>query len=65
MDNHLQPLMTVEELAAYLKVPKSWIYERTRTAHRTGFPVVRAGKYCRFDREKILEWLNRDSNVIE
>ncbi len=54
----MEALLTVEELASFLKVPLSWVYERTRTAGRTGFPVVKVGKYCRFDREKVLEWLS-------
>jgi excisionase family DNA binding protein len=65
MDHQPEPLLTVEELAAFLRVPRSWIYEKTRTAHRTGFPVVRAGKYCRFNREKVLEWLNGKSSGYE
>jgi excisionase family DNA binding protein len=51
------PLMSVEELAVYLKVPKSWVYGQTRLASRTGFPVVKVGKYCRFDRQQVMDWL--------
>lgn len=57
-----EPLMNIEELAVFLNVPKSWIYDKTRTAHLTGFPVVKVGKYCRFDRQKVLEWLSRDAD---
>ena len=52
-----EPLMTLEQLAAYLSVPKSWVYGQTRTAKRTGFPVIKAGKYCRFDRHRVMAWL--------
>lgn len=52
-----EPLMTIDELATFLNVPKSWIYGHTRMAYKTGFPVVKAGKYCRFDRQEVLTWL--------
>jgi excisionase family DNA binding protein len=45
-------LMTVAEVAALLKVSKSWVYEhtRTRSAPRTDrLPHVKIGKYIRFD----------------
>jgi predicted DNA-binding transcriptional regulator AlpA len=51
-------LMTLEELATFLNVPKSWVYNQTRTAYRTGFPVLKVGKYCRFDQGQVLQWLN-------
>ena len=38
-------LLTIEEAAAFLKVPKSWIYERTR---KGTIPHVKLGKYLRF-----------------
>ena len=50
-------LITVDELARYLQVDKSWIYSRTRVAKQIGFPVVRVGKYLRFNKQRVLEWL--------
>jgi excisionase family DNA binding protein len=55
-DKGPEPLITPGELARLLNVPISWVYERTRQAERIGFPVIRLGKYCRFDREEILRW---------
>ncbi|HNQ01258.1 MAG TPA: helix-turn-helix domain-containing protein [Syntrophales bacterium] len=49
--------MKIEELAEKLGVPKTWLYERTRTADRTGFPVVKVGKYVRFQYSAVLEYL--------
>ena len=56
-DSNVAQLMTIDELATFLNVPKSWVYGQTRTAKRTGFPVVKVGKYCRFDRQEVLSWL--------
>ena len=43
-----QELLTVDELAEHLKVPKSWIYSRTREKGPDSIPRIQAGKYIRF-----------------
>ena len=40
-------LWTISELAAYLGVPKSWIYDRTGPGGSV--PHFKIGKYIRFD----------------
>jgi len=45
--------LTIDEAAALLRVPKSWLYERTRL---NTVPHVKLGKYLRFDREEFLAW---------
>ncbi len=52
-------LLTIDELAALLRVPRSWIYDKTRVSKVNGFPVIRVGKYLRFEPEKVMEWLNK------
>ncbi|MBM4305657.1 MAG: helix-turn-helix domain-containing protein [Deltaproteobacteria bacterium] len=52
-----QQLLTIEELAGLLQVPKSWIYDRTRQSKTNGFPTIRVGKYLRFNYQGVLEWL--------
>lgn len=48
-------LLTVQEIANYLSVPKSFIYGKTRTGE---IPTVRVGrKYCRFSLLAVKEWL--------
>lgn len=39
------PLLTVDEIAAYLNVKKSWVYEQVG---KRSIPVKRIGKYLRF-----------------
>ena len=51
-------LLTIDELAILLRVKKSWVYDKTRAAKRTGFPVIRVGKYLRFESQKVMEWLS-------
>jgi excisionase family DNA binding protein len=47
-------LLTLEETAALLKVPKSWIYERTR---KGTIPHLKLGKYLRFPLADLLLWI--------
>jgi excisionase family DNA binding protein len=49
-----EPLMNITELATYLNVPKSWVYEQSRLDK---IPRFKAGKYLRFDRRAVLEWM--------
>jgi len=53
-----QELLTVEEMAARLKVPKSWLYSRTRRRGNEAMQgVIRIGKYLRFEPETFLNFL--------
>ncbi|MDZ4655877.1 MAG: helix-turn-helix domain-containing protein [Coriobacteriia bacterium] len=50
-------LLTVEELASVLSVPKSWVYARTASG---GIPHYRVGRYVRFRLGEVLSWLEAD-----
>ena len=52
-------LLTVEEVADMLKVPPSWVYERTRRRGVDRIPGFRLGKYWRFRETDVLAWLER------
>jgi excisionase family DNA binding protein len=55
-------LLTVHEVAEFLRVPVSWVYERTRRRGRERLPHVKVGKYLRFrlsDLDAYLETLRR------
>ena len=58
-------LLKPQELAAKLAVPESWIREKTRQRARTRdadpLPVVRLGKYVRFNWDQVQLWLARQS----
>jgi excisionase family DNA binding protein len=47
--------LTVQEAADLLRVPVSWLYERTR---RNSAPHVKLGKHLRFDRDELAAWVN-------
>jgi len=53
MKDDVMGLLTIDEAAALLSVPKSWLYERTRT---NSVPHMKLGKYLRFDQQEFLAW---------
>jgi excisionase family DNA binding protein len=55
-------LLTVDDVAALLKVSRSWVYDRTRARHSTSserLPHIKIGKYVRFDRRAVETFLER------
>jgi excisionase family DNA binding protein len=52
-------LLTIEEVAELLKVPISWVYDRTRRRGMDRIPGFRLGKYWRFRESDVLGWLER------
>jgi predicted DNA-binding transcriptional regulator AlpA len=61
-DSELHELLTVEDIAALLKVSRSWVYEHTRsrgTARAERLPYIKIGKYKRFDPLAVREFIRR------
>ena len=50
-------LLTVEEVAALLHVPVSWVYGRMRKRSLERLPAYRLGKYWRFREDEIHNWV--------
>jgi hypothetical protein len=62
-DTHTElELLTVDEVAAKLRVPKSWVY-----SHADELGAYRAGKYLRFDwrivTQRLAAGIGRDPGV--
>jgi excisionase family DNA binding protein len=47
-------LLTAAEVAELLSVPESWVRQETRAGR---MPCLELGRYRRYDREAVLEWL--------
>jgi excisionase family DNA binding protein len=58
VDSVRQDVMTKEEVAAFLRVEPSTVYELTRKRSRHPLPFRRVGKYLRFSRTEIERWWN-------
>jgi excisionase family DNA binding protein len=52
-------LLTVEQVADLLHVPRSWVYSHTRVRAQDRIPAFRLGKYWRFDEADVLRWVER------
>jgi hypothetical protein len=57
-------LMTVADVAALLKVSRSWVYEHTRLRGKPRsdrLPHLKLGKYVRFDPHVVRAFLDRQT----
>lgn len=63
MDNRLE-LWTVEEFAEFLKVPKNWIYQRSRFGELPGM-IRLSPRHIRFDSETVKEWIAQGCPPVE
>ncbi len=61
----MDELLTVEDVARKLQVPRSWIYARTCPGARDRIPHVRCGKYLRFSWPEVEAWLLADRRPME
>ncbi len=52
------PVFDVDALAKYLRVGKQWVYQKI---HTNEIPHYKVGKYPRFRKSKIDEWLDQAS----
>jgi predicted DNA-binding transcriptional regulator AlpA len=65
-EHSLDTLLTVEDVAAILKVNKSWVYEHTRsrgTPRSERLPYIKLGKYLRFEARAIRAYLEKKCRV--
>jgi predicted DNA-binding transcriptional regulator AlpA len=56
MSNPLPEVMTPEQVAEFLQVPLTWLYEKSRRRQRNPLPVHRIGRYLRYTREEVMTW---------
>jgi excisionase family DNA binding protein len=55
------PLLTAEEVAERLKVPRTWVY---RAARQGELPSVRCGRYRRFDADDVDHWIEEQKGSL-
>ena len=63
----LQELLTVDDVAAFLKVSKSWVYEHTRsrgTPRSERLPYIKVGKYVRFDARALRAFIQKKCQAM-
>jgi len=52
-----------EAVAEMLGVPLTWVYEKSRTRQRDPLPVLRIGRYIRFDKDAVVTWALAHGNT--
>jgi excisionase family DNA binding protein len=52
-------LLTAGEVARFLAVPESWVREHSRSGD---LPCLRLGRYVRYEKERILAWVDAQSD---
>ena len=60
-----EDILTPEELAARLKVPEAWVFEKTRSRCRNPIPSLQLGRYVRFDWQAVVSWLQESAAAEE
>lgn len=56
MDDSPGDVLTIEDLSAYLKIPRSTLYKLVREGK---IPSQKVGRHWRFRREAINQWLDK------
>ena len=64
-EQNFHELLTHEEIAARLKVPASWVYEKTRKRCQNPIPSIPMGRYIRFDWDAVVKWLEEQAKATE
>jgi excisionase family DNA binding protein len=54
----MEELLTVQEAARLLHVTVSWVYEHVRDDATDRLPVLKLGKYLRFDRRDLQTYID-------
>ena len=62
MENRLPEIMTIEEVADYLRVPVSSLY---KLAQQGKIPASKVGRHWRFRREFIDRWINDQARGVK
>jgi len=59
MKNKTTAVMTIEEVAGYLRIPRSSLY---KLAQEGRIPCQKVGRHWRFRKEAIDHWLEQNPN---
>ena len=57
--NGTSHLLSVEEVASLLNVPRKWVYRRVGLKPPDGIPYLKVGKYLRFRESDLWEYVER------
>ena len=55
-----EALLSPEQMADVLGVKVSWLYRQTMQHGQESIPRIRLGKYLRFEKEAVLNWVKEN-----
>ncbi len=55
--------ITPEQTAELLGTSLMWVYEKSRRRQRDPLPVLRIGRYLRFERDVVIAWARAHGNT--
>ncbi len=58
----IEPFVRIQEAAAFLGVPESYLYARTAKTAKAHVPHHRIGKYVRFRLSELEAWVQTQGN---
>jgi excisionase family DNA binding protein len=58
-------LLTLEEMAARLRVNQSWLYRQTKRHGPGSIPRLKIGKYLRFNEAEVMAWLMENQRTYQ
>jgi excisionase family DNA binding protein len=61
MKRLINEVLTIDELAFYLKIPKSTLYKLAREGK---VPANKVGRHWRFQKRSIDRWLERERAIV-
>lgn len=57
-ESEAERLLTVDDVAALLQVPRTWVYAQSRSG---AIPTVRLGRYYRYEPGAVRAWIQERS----
>jgi predicted DNA-binding transcriptional regulator AlpA len=55
--------ITPEAVAELLGTSLAWVYAKSRSRQRNPLPVLRIGRYLRFERDSVIAWARSCGNA--
>jgi excisionase family DNA binding protein len=63
-DNGREVLLTPDEVTSWLRIPRSWLYQRIHS-RSLPFRMVKVGRYVRFPESGIQEYLVKQESQVK
>jgi excisionase family DNA binding protein len=59
----MSAFLTPEQVAELFGTSLTWVYEKSRRRQRDPLPVLRIGRYLRFEKDTVIAWARAHGNT--